>query len=97
MTLVDEAYDPGQYTVDEVKSYVEDNLTEAQSIRDAEAAGKNRSTLISWLDEQMGGTPEEAPEEPDVPPAEDEPDVEEVPEEEEPVPEQQERSEFRSP
>jgi hypothetical protein len=93
MTTADDEFDPGEYTVDEVKAYVEKNLTEAQSIREAEAAGKNRTTLISWLDEQMGGSPEE----PDEQPVEGELDVEEPPEEGEPLPNQQERSEFRSP
>jgi len=89
-------YDPGEYTVDEVKSYVEDHLTEAQSIREAEAAGKNRSTLITWLDDQMGGT-QEPPEEPGDQPTGTEPNVEPEAPQEEPVPEQQDRTEFRSP
>lgn len=44
-------YDPGAYTVAEVQEYVTANPDQTQAVRDAEAAGKNRSTLIAWLDE----------------------------------------------
>ena len=47
------AYDPGEYTVAEVQEYVTDNPDEALAIYDAEIAGKNRSTLVTWLEEQI--------------------------------------------
>lgn len=45
----DEQFDPGDFTVDEVIAYVEANPDEADAILEAEAAGKNRSTLIAAL------------------------------------------------
>lgn len=50
-----EAYDPGAHTVTEVQDYVTANPGQAQAVRDAEAAGKNRSTLLTWLDGVIGG------------------------------------------
>jgi len=47
----DDEFDPGAHTVDEVKAYVEANPDYAVDISEAEAAGKNRVTLIEWLDE----------------------------------------------
>jgi len=44
-----EAYDPGAHTVGEVEDYVSSHLEEAKAVLDAEVAGKNRSTLVSWL------------------------------------------------
>jgi hypothetical protein len=54
------AYDPGEHTVDEVKAHVNelanddqrDNII--QAILDKERLGQNRSTLVSWLDQQTG-------------------------------------------
>ena len=43
------AYDPGAYTVDEVKSYVTDHPDERGPITQAETAGKARSSLLDWL------------------------------------------------
>jgi hypothetical protein len=53
-------YDPGEHTIDEVKAHVEgladddqrDDIT--QAILDRERGGKNRPTLITWLDQQLG-------------------------------------------
>jgi hypothetical protein len=49
------AYDPGAHTVAEVQDYVTANPGQAQTVRDAEAAGKNRSTLLTWLDGVIAG------------------------------------------
>ena len=46
----DEEFDPGDYTVDEVKEYVDANPDSAREILDAEIAGKNRSTLVTYLE-----------------------------------------------
>ena len=40
---------PGEHTVDEVKAYVDEHPDERQAVLDAEAAGKNRVTLVDWL------------------------------------------------
>jgi len=44
-------FDPGEHTVDEVKAWVEANPDYATDVSEAEAAGKNRVTLVEWLDE----------------------------------------------
>jgi hypothetical protein len=49
--LSDESFDPGDHTVEDVKVYVEENPDSAVAILDAEVAGKDRSTLTSWLGE----------------------------------------------
>lgn len=46
------AYDPADYTVEDVKAYVEDHPDEAAAVLDAERAGSDRSTLVSWLEAQ---------------------------------------------
>jgi hypothetical protein len=43
-------YDPGEDTVDDVKAYVEANPDQLQAVLKAEKAGKNRATLVSWLE-----------------------------------------------
>jgi PKD repeat protein len=48
-------FDPAEHTVTEVQDYVSANPGQAQAVRDAEAAGKNRSTLLSWLDGVIAG------------------------------------------
>jgi IPT/TIG domain len=48
------AFDPADATVDEVKTYVDTNPDERQAVLDAEVSGKNRSTLVGWLEEQSG-------------------------------------------
>jgi hypothetical protein len=43
------AFDPGEVTVAEAQQYVEDHPDQRQAVLAAEQAGKNRSTLIAWL------------------------------------------------
>lgn len=47
------AYDPGDHTVDEVKAYLGGITDPAEwhRIHDVEATGKNRVTLLTWIDE----------------------------------------------
>ena len=59
-----DTYDPGEHTVDEVKEYVGDNPDQRDEVLAAEQAGKNRSTLVDWLEAGP------APEHPDETPAE---------------------------
>jgi hypothetical protein len=47
----DEGFDPADHTVDDVKAYVGEHPGERQAILDAETAGKNRVTLVDWLEE----------------------------------------------
>jgi len=42
-------FDPGEHTVDDVKAYIDANPDQAQTVLDAEVAGKNRTTLVDWL------------------------------------------------
>lgn len=44
--------DPGEHTVDEVKKYAEEHPDEVQDILDAEREGKNRTSLVTWLEGQ---------------------------------------------
>ena len=46
----DEDFDPAAHTVDEVKAYVEAYPDYAPDILEAEQDGKNRVTLVEWLD-----------------------------------------------
>jgi hypothetical protein len=39
----------GDHTIDEVKSFVEDNPELAAAVLAQEQAGKNRTTLVDWL------------------------------------------------
>jgi hypothetical protein len=75
--------DPDEHTVDEVKEYVEEHPDEAQDVLDAEREGKNRSTLVTWLEDRLqaeeGSSEEPQPESP------------------QPEPPQQQPGEFRSP
>lgn len=48
-------YDPGDFTVAEVQTYVEEHPDEATDIYDAEVAGKNRVTLVEWLETFIAG------------------------------------------
>lgn len=43
-------YDPGAYSVADVKVYVQDHPDEADDVLAAEEAGQNRTTLVTWLD-----------------------------------------------
>jgi len=42
-------YDPGAYTVDEVKAYVAEHPDELDATYSAEQSGKARTTLLDWL------------------------------------------------
>jgi hypothetical protein len=53
-----EGYDPGEHTVSEVQTYVTENPDEAGAVYDAEVDGKARSTLLTWLEEQIPFDPE---------------------------------------
>ena len=46
-------YDPAAHTVAEVQEYVTEHPEQLGEMYEAEVAGKNRSSLISWLVEQM--------------------------------------------
>jgi len=46
-------YDPGDHTVDEVKTYVGDHPDQAGEVTKAEKAGKQRATLLEWLTSQQ--------------------------------------------
>jgi len=46
-----DAYDPADYSVEEVLGYVEQNPEERDAILEAELDGKNRSTLVDPLSE----------------------------------------------
>lgn len=46
------AYDPGGYTIDDVKEYVTANPDQRDAIYEAEQSGKARSTLLDWFDTQ---------------------------------------------
>lgn len=54
------AYDPGDHTVAEVEDHVnalamdDQRATIIQAILDLERANKNRTTLVTWLDQQLG-------------------------------------------
>lgn len=43
-------YDPGAHTVAEVEQYVTDNPDQVEEVYALELEGKNRSTLIAWLE-----------------------------------------------
>lgn len=47
----DTGFDPADHTVEDVKAYVEANPDEAELVLAAEAEGKDRSTLIAWLND----------------------------------------------
>jgi hypothetical protein len=59
-TTEDETYDPADFTVEAVKeTLMEIADTEfAQSVLDAEIAGKNRTTLIVWITDYLAQTTE---------------------------------------
>jgi hypothetical protein len=45
-----DGYDPGAETVADVQAYVEANPDQREAVLAAEKAGKNRSTLVTWLE-----------------------------------------------
>lgn len=54
-TVEDETYDPADYTVESVKAELTDaDDTEfAEGVLAAEEAGKNRATLVSWIQDYL--------------------------------------------
>lgn len=49
--LPPEEYNPDDHTVNEVEQYVADHPEELETVYEAEIAGKNRVTLVTWLEE----------------------------------------------
>ena len=47
---ITEPYDPGAHTVAEVESYADAHPDEVEEIYEAEVAGKNRTTLVTYLE-----------------------------------------------
>ena len=50
---VEVAYDPGAHTVADVIAFAEDHPEQVQALLDAEQAGRNRTTLVSQLEEML--------------------------------------------
>lgn len=46
----DETFDPAAHTIDEVKAWVEANPDYRVDVLEAESLGKNRVTLVEWLE-----------------------------------------------
>lgn len=44
-----DTFDPSDYSVADVKAYIEENPDERAAVLEAEQAGKGRTTLIDWL------------------------------------------------
>ena len=47
-------FDPADYTIEEVKEFVTSNPQTVALVIELEGAGKNRSGLLSWLDQVEG-------------------------------------------
>lgn len=47
-----ESFDPSEHNIDDVQAHVADHPDELDAILAAERDGKNRSTLIEWLEGQ---------------------------------------------
>jgi hypothetical protein len=56
----EDGFDPAEHSVSDVKDFVEENPDMAGAVYDAEVAGKNRSTLTSWLEAFIEELPQEA-------------------------------------
>jgi hypothetical protein len=52
-------YDPGAHTVADVQQYVTEHPDQLEEMYEAEVAGKNRSSLVTWLEEQFPFDPGE--------------------------------------
>lgn len=50
-------FNPSEHTVDDVHAHLKENPEDAQRVLEAEKAGKNRSTLVSGLEEQLASVP----------------------------------------
>lgn len=48
-------FDPGAYTVAQVQDYVSAHPQETARVHEAEVNGKNRSTLVTWLNDRLAG------------------------------------------
>jgi hypothetical protein len=48
-----DVFDPGDYTVAEVEAYVDAYPDQLEEVLDAEEAGKNRTTLVAWLEARL--------------------------------------------
>lgn len=53
------SFDPADHTVGEVKTYVNENPDKADAVRLSESGGRQRVTLIEWLNEKIDSTTEE--------------------------------------
>lgn len=51
-------FDPSEHNIDDVNAYLEENPNDLQRVLDAEKAGKNRSSLVSALEEKVAGIPQ---------------------------------------
>ena len=49
----EEFFDPADYTVAEVEEYAEANPDQIDELLAAEEAGKNRTTLVAWLEARL--------------------------------------------
>jgi hypothetical protein len=52
--------DPDAFTIAQIEEWVADNPDEVDAVLAAEVAGKNRTTLVAWLEDQL--MPDEDPE-----------------------------------
>ena len=52
-------YDPAAHTVGEVQEYVSEHPDQLEEMYEAEVAGKNRSSLVTWLENQFPFDPGE--------------------------------------
>jgi hypothetical protein len=43
-------YDPGEYTVAQVQAYVQQHPEQAGAVLESERTGRDRSTLVAWLE-----------------------------------------------
>jgi hypothetical protein len=50
-----EEFDPSNFSVKKVKAYVNEHPEETQVVLNKEENGKNRSTLVRWLYDQLEG------------------------------------------
>lgn len=48
------AYDPSDHKIDAVKQHIEENPDQREAVLAAERDGKNRSTLVEWLEAPAG-------------------------------------------
>jgi hypothetical protein len=51
-------FDPGDHNIDDVKAHVDKNPAELDAVLAAERDGKDRTTLIEWLESHAESTTE---------------------------------------